>query len=271
MSYVISSGWWCAEKSQDERDYLHGDDVIRGKDFHHLWHASVDRYTSPEKILIVDSCSPIKPDIDRSDTRLEFVSLSLNAGHNTCHVGKYCGCVRAMLLGMEYALQCGVDHYVYVEQDALLYGEGIIEHCIASMNTPYMFGAGAGTPLKTQQSLFIIHRDGIRDFMRRLHRMPERDNKICPEDKFHMVCSKGPVGLHAHVYKRASQSAFYKWLDWQFFKYLKHYDELPIGYGRARPIDYDDDFYYFQQGDAEELGAYLAKTGLPLVLPGRKA
>ena len=260
MSYVIGSGWWCADKSEDNRDFLHGDDVIRGKDFHKLWYASVDRFTSPDKIIIVDSCSPIRPDINRDDPRMEFVSLSLNAGHSTCHAGKYCGYVRAILLGMEYTLQCGVDYYVYVEQDALLFGEGIIEHCLSHMKKPYMFGAGEGTPQKTQQSLFIIRQDGIREFMRRLHHMKERDSEICPEVKFHIVCSKGPVRLLAEVYKHVDESALFKWLDWQFFKYLKDYDELPIGYGRSRPVNFDDEIFYFQQGEREYLDEYLRKT-----------
>lgn len=261
MRYVIGSGWWSAGDSLDTRSELLGDDRIRGKDFHQLWYASVNRFTDPQKIIIVDSCSPVKPQLNREDSRLEFVSYNLNAGHNTNHVGKFSGLNRALLLGLEYARHSDTDYYVNVEQDCLLFGKGIIEHCIRHMRTPYMLGSGVGTPQKTQISLFIVRQDGILPLIQRLNAMPETDNEICPEDKLHIVCSKGPPSLHAAVYKRAEKSALFGWWDWQFFKYLTAYDLLPIGYGRARPVKFEDDMFYFQHGTSEELARYLKRTG----------
>ena len=84
-TYVLGSGWWCSESQSPidgERKFL-GDNVIRSKDFHRLWYQSVDRFTKPEKIFIVDSCSPVKPLLDENDSRLEFVSFTTNAGQST--------------------------------------------------------------------------------------------------------------------------------------------------------------------------------------------
>jgi hypothetical protein len=262
VKYIINSGWWCADKSLDTRAEFIGDDAIRSKDFHKLWYKAIDRYSSPEKIIIVDSCSPIKPDLNREDSRLEFISLNVNARHSTDHLGKFCGCVRAMQLGMNYALQCNVDYYVYIEQDALIYGEGIIEYCISKMTKPYMFGTGFGTYLTTQQSMFIIRQDAILGFLKKLNSIKQTDNEICPEEKYHIATCFGPTELLAHVNQNARKNSYYKWLNWQIYKYLRNWDELPVGYGRVRPINFGDDYFYFQHGDSEELDRYTELTGI---------
>ena len=86
----------------------------------------------------------------------EFLSLPLNAGHSTDHKGKYSGWMRSILLGLEYAYLSDTEYFVYVEQDALLYGDNIVEKCIDKMTKPYMFGSGLGTKQPLQQSFFII-------------------------------------------------------------------------------------------------------------------
>ena len=83
-----------------------------------------------------------------------------NAGYSINHTGHLCGVVRAHLFGISYALINEVDYWVYVEQDALLYGAEIVEKCIDRMKRPYMFGSGEGTPQPTQHSLMIIRKDG---------------------------------------------------------------------------------------------------------------
>ena len=259
--YVIGSGWWCAEKEADTRQELLGDDSIRGKEFHQLWYQSVCKYSSPTKILIVDSASPIKPDINPHDPRIELLSLDVNAGHSTNHSGKFCGYVRAIQAGMMYALQCEVDYYVYVEQDALLFGDDVIDKCIEKMATPYMFGSSGDTPQPIQQSLFIIHKDGILPFLKRLNGLSYTDNEICPEKKFHLVCSKGPVSFLGWLSFNLHKNKLAKWFYWQAFKYLRNYDYLPMGYGRTRPINFDDEQFYFQHGELSDLEKYLRKTG----------
>lgn len=241
----------------DTRAELLGDDAIREQAFHQLWYEAIDRCTSPEKILIVDSCSPEQPQLATDDPRLEFISLNVNAGHSTNHIGQFCGYSRAILLGLEYTVQCEVDYYVYVEQDALIYGKGIIEHCIKAMRSPYMFGSGRGTPGIIQQSFFIIRRDGIRPFLERIRAIPYTDHDLSPEFKFHIAAGRTPLQLHAYLH-RFPKRRFSKWLAWQFYKYFTGWDEMPIGYGRARPIYFDSPYFYFQHGSADELQQYQA-------------
>lgn len=261
MKYVIGSGWWCAPSEKDGRETLIGDDLIRGSDFHKLWYKSICEYTNPEKILIVDSSSPIKPEINMDDDRLEFISLNFNAGHNTNHIGKYCGCVRAMEVGLMYTLMCEADYYVYVEQDALLYGEGIIEYCISTMKRPVMFGSGGGTPCRTQQSFFIMHKDAIWKFLKRLNSIPYTDKQINPEEKFHIACSLVPSVVQSWVYKYSLHNSFLKFLDWQLFKFARGWQELPVDYGRVRPMNMNKPYFYFQHGGRKEIDSYLNLTG----------
>ena len=190
MTYIIGSGWWCSGTEKDERTELLGSNMIREKGFHSLWYKSIVNNSSPEKIVIVDSNSPVKPILE-DDERLEFISLNLNAGHSTNHVGKFSGYSRAIFVCLEYARQCEADYFVYVEQDALLQGNGIIEHCIEQMeNKPYMFGAGDGTGGILQQSFFIIKTAAIAEFIKRLKSIEYTDNEMSPEDKFHVAACK---------------------------------------------------------------------------------
>ena len=262
-NYVIGSGWWCANaKDQDGRDKFLGSDQIRGKGFHQLWYRSIDANTNPQKIIIVDSASPITPELNQADTRIEWVSLPFNAGHSSNHLGKYCGWTRGMMVGLEYAVLSDADYFVYVEQDVLLVGQGIVEACIDAMHAPYMFGSGEGTPQLLQQSFFIIRKDGMRRFIERIHSIPERDCELFPEDKFFIAASS--MGSFARFLfrslRRNRKGWFRKKLTKTMVKLYQGHDCLPFGYGRDRPIAFHDQFYYFQHGSESELKQYLERV-----------
>jgi len=259
-NYVIGSGWWCASTpEQDQREKLLGSDQIRGRDFHQLWYQSVTRNCSPEKIIIVDSASPIKPEL-ADDDRIEFVSLSNNAGHSTHHTGIYCGWTRSVLLGLQYAIANDADYFVYVEQDVLLAGAGIIEHCIEHMTTPYMFGSGAGTPQLLQQSFFIIAKPGMERFLSRLMLISWRDCEMCPEDKFVVASAQGSLRFSNFLIRnkpaRGRKNLINRKIVPALIKGSIGYTELPIGFGRARPIDFSAPYFYFQHGSEEEIKRY---------------
>jgi hypothetical protein len=264
MKYIILSGWWCPEDGADTRDKLLGDDYIRSADFHRLWYGAVNRYTEPEKILIVDSCSPTPPPLADNDPRLEYLRLNKNAGHSTHHDGKYCGFTRAAVIGIEYALQCEAEYIVYIEQDALVFGKGILEHCIGKMNQPFMFGHPGGTVQRLQQSLFFMKLDSARGFLDRIHAINDRDGVVSPEEKFHIAASTGPVNALAHLAKNRKTFPYNK-LDWGITSRVRKYDFLPIGYGRTRPIDFEQPYFYFQHGSQEELMKYTKISGLQTI------
>ena len=260
MKYVLSSGWWCAAGTTDTRDTLFGDDYIRSAQFHELWYQSITRFTAPEKILVVDSASPQKPTLQPDDPRYEFISLNRNPGHSTNHSGRFSGYSRSILLGMEYALQCEADYYVFVEQDALLFGEGIIENSINKMKKPFAFGDGKGTPQPLQQSFFIVAMEEVERFKNRIQSLRQPDRILSPEDKFLIASNRYPTMLGSRILSR-SEKLGGKNLKWLYRKHICNYQTLPFGYGRVRPINFDDPFFYFQHGTQEELEKYAKLIG----------
>jgi hypothetical protein len=263
MKYVIGSGWWSTEEPFPKERKKLGDDIIRGPSFHKLWYKSVCTYTNPEKILIVDSNSPIKPPLKKSDERIEFVSLDENYGHTMISTTQFSGWLRSFLLGISYAWMCDADYFVYVEQDTLLYGEGIIEHAIAHMRHSFMFGSGVGTPQIVQISLIIVHRSGFVRFMNRMNQIRDIETKISTEMKLAIIGYDWLPWVEA--YKSGN---VWGRIVWEWYKRTGRlwYDVLPFGYGRARPINWHDPYFYFQHGTKEEIETYMGKSNLPMDL-----
>jgi len=263
MKYIIGTGWWCNETSNinqlDARKTI-GSDEIRGQSFHELWYESIKQVATPEKIVMIDSCSPTKPPNIEEKKDIVHIELNENGGHVTNMQGKYCGWTRSVLLGLEYASLCDCDYFVYVEQDVLLSGEGIVEHCISSFNekTNYMFGREVERPQPLQQSFFIVKKEGIDSFVSNLRRIKQGDSKIAPEVRFAMAATPFLMILPRFLfYKRKGVlGKILMRLRVYLCRMAGRYAYLPIGYGRERPINFEDKHYYFQHGTKDELEKY---------------
>lgn len=261
-NYVITAGWWCGKANNEVRK-LHGSDKIRDVGFFKLWKESILANSKPKKILLLDSASPIRPQKEDLEG-IEFLSIDKNPGHSTNHSGKFCGYTRSIIMGVTYAELCDADYWVYVEQDALLKGRGILEHCISKMKTPYMFGSGYGTPQMLQQSLCIIRKDGFAPFLQRLRNIEKSDKEVAPEIKFIIasskLLSKLPLSFFNSINTFGSiKGNIVRKVIRTIQKMGASYDYLPIGYGRTRPIDFEQPYYYFQHGSEEELKDYCSK------------
>lgn len=248
--YIIGTGWWCDGSGKhvgSMQRHNQSWDFIRQKEFFPIWYYFINKYTAPEKIIITDSNSPVKPDLP-NDTRFEFVSLVKNFGHfNEAVKDKImCGAVRAILNGAFYAYLNDVDYYIYIEQDCLVRGEGWVDVCINAMKKgKIMYGEGKGTPQPQQQSLLIIKSDFIPEFINKYLKdwnrvlkiiNGEKDfNRFSPENRFHLL-------------------------------FNKQADLLPFGYGRARPINFDNKYLYAQGWTEEELKRILIKEGISYLL-----
>lgn len=260
MSYIIGSGWWCSE-SVDNREKLYGDNTIRSVDFHKIWYASIKRNCNPSKIYLVDSNSPVKP---RVDSEIIFVTLNENGGHSTNLTGKYSGWTRSVIHSMSYAQNCNCEYYVYIEQDVLLNGENIIEKCIEKMTKPFMFGKCHDFHNPLQQSFFIIKKDYIDIFLSNLYKIRYDDKTISPEKKFALATSPFFSIIPKFIFKKTTyKSILLNKMIWRaqnlLAQFLGSYNYLPYGYGRDRPINMSDEFFYFQHGDQGEIDAYLNK------------
>ncbi len=253
--YIVGSGWWSTEESNtvvNPKRKNVGDPFIRSVDFFDHWLSSVRRYSAPQSIIVVDSNSPQKPSLDRREG-VQWVSLPFNAKHSTDHVGVWCGWTRSVIVSATYAMAADCEYFVYVEQDCLLKGDGIIEACVSQMKTGVMFGCGNGTPQPIQQSLFVISAKRLPRFVSNLCSIKLRDCDLSPEWKF--LCATwrpfvfvANLGLFKH--KRVRKLA-YRLAKNRLFEFL------PFGVGRNRPIPFEKEMYYFQHGSLEEVHRYL--------------
>lgn len=230
FSYIIGTGaWWT--KSGVHPGSLNNESarVARLVEFFPVWYHFVNSFTSPEKIIIVDSASPVRPKFPK-DKRLERVRLMQNFGHSTVAVKKLCGYTRAFFTGAFYALMNSVDYYVFIEQDCLVFGHGWLEHAVEAMGgAGISFGYFPNCEFHSENSLAIVHRDSILPAIEVYLSVEECDSKVYPEMKFDKI------------------------------RESLNYTPLPFGYGRDRPINFSDEFFYAQHLTWEELHEMLRR------------
>ncbi len=250
-TYVIGSGWWCADSEDDvinPKRRLEGDDFIRDVKFFPIWLECVKRVADPQKIVVIDSNAPVKP-AQNLQAETVWIELPFNARHATDHLGKWSGWTRSVLASAHYALVSEADYFVYVEQDCLLHGSGIIEHCISNMTKGFAFGAGKGTAQPLQQSFFIIRHDKIASFLYNLARINSRDKDLSPEWKFLIATSTVLTSIYNTGLLRGN---FIKKVIRAIAK-RSLFQSLSVGSGRARPIPTQEKYYYAQHCTVAEL------------------
>jgi hypothetical protein len=239
---VVGSGWWCDRFSHEWSIGAHS---TRSIAFFDVWYRQVVRCLAPERIVVTDSASPIKPD-HLSYPGVQWVELDRNYGHpNDVRVGKvktkYSGFTRSVINGAMYALCCDADYYVYVEQDCLLSGDGFLARAIGSsaddilLGPPTENGRGIGGNVAApmiQQSLMVVARSAMERFLEGLLGAPWSDGERSPEQIMRLRLA--PFGF------------------------------LQMPYGRSRPIDFSRSHYYAQHLVDEELARFLKHAGLEL-------
>ncbi len=267
-NYLVSSGWWCDESGiEEQRTNPIGDDYIRSRNFHQLWYRCIKRFSNPGAIYIVDSASPTSPILNEDEI---FVSLQKNYGYSLYCTDRFCGFVRAVALGMYYAYINSFEYWVYIEQDALVFGDGIVECCIDFMRQTrcsILFGDGRGTPQPTQQSFMLMHMDAIMPFLYEIDKIKSSDREISPEWKFSIAANSILRLIPEGLFRGALSPDKHGRITGAITRRLmaaatsigKKYRYLPIGYGRARPIQFNDPHFYFQRGTREELDRFMEK------------
>lgn len=260
---LVISGWFAAHKPRDYKTY--GDDEIRGDGFRPLWWKSVDHFVRPEHVLVVDSAAPLKVDDSAlTSTSVRTLELLVNPGHSQNTTHHYCGFMAGFIMGLEYALYSGVDYCVYLEQDALAYGEDLVPRIEQKLaRTPILFGGQRGEFV--EQSIMVFDRRVMRRFLQQLHGIDGSDNKVAPELKCMIAAtsllSRLPSGPMMSYNRHRLVRRFFEKLGLAVAKLSGQYSSVPFGYGRLRPINFQDDCFYFQHGTADELKQYRRLTG----------
>ncbi|MDP8984902.1 MAG: hypothetical protein M3N97_07605 [Pseudomonadota bacterium] len=259
---LVASGWY---SSIEPPSYITaGDDLIRGVGFRPLWWRSMDSFIKPRHVFIVDSASPVKPnDAAHTATPFQHTELLINPGHSQNGKTHYCGFMASVILGLEFALHNDVDMFLYVEQDALVFGDSIVAKTKSALRRKdLVFGAGVARDI--QQSFFAANKKGIRRFLSALHAIDYSDKQVAPEHKFMFAASRALPGAMIKLAEYTEipklRSAGVRLFD-GICRLSRNYALLPFGYGRARPINFGDDAFYFQHGSAEELSQYRKRTG----------
>ena len=232
---IVGSGWWC---DATPHDWALGSLVTRSATFFDLWYSQVSRCIQPDRIVVTDSNSPVKPNLT-SYANVQWVALDRNYGHaNDLRTGrvntKYSGFTRSVLNGAMYALCCDADFYVYVEQDCLVRGEEFLNQATGNSQADIFLGAPTeggkglnGLPAASmlQQSLIIVRRSGLERFLVGIFGSPASDGEVPPEETMRTR--------------------------------LVPFDYLQVPYGRSRPIDFERSHFYAQHLDESELEQFL--------------
>jgi hypothetical protein len=232
MKYLIGTGWWCDETGihTHTKHQPYVDKETRQQSFFDLWYKSVMSFTKPSKIVVIDSNSPVKPNLSE---KKNVILYSLDNNYGAALDGTteriLSGWDRSILLSATVAFFEDCDYFVYVEQDCLLWGENIIENIIDSMGDKKIaLGNGGGTPQPLQQSLVIIRKDYIPFFTNLEMTSSQEELSFSPESRY-----------------------FNKFKD-----DIKFFD---IDFGRKRPIDFNKNHFYAQHLNKEELKTFKEK------------
>jgi hypothetical protein len=239
---VVGSGWWCDE---EPHEWAIGSPTTRSVAFFDLWYRQVLRGLQPDRIVITDSASPIKPDYP-SYSLVQWIDLDRNYGHaNDIRVGristKYSGVTRSLMNGAMYALCCDADFYVFVEQGCVLRGDDFLRHALGDSTADILLGAptengkgikGSVAAPMLQMSLIIVRRAGLERFLQAILGSPWTDGECSPEEMLR--------------------------------RQLAPFDLVRVPYGRSRPIDFRRSHFYAKHLDEDELKRFLHSEGIAL-------
>ena len=222
--YIIVSGYYAAEND------------VRKHNFLDIWCNNTFRYCQPDAAYIINS----KGFISENDRNLltgtygcKIIDLTYNLGHvndlinnNSHHL---CGWTMSTLIGALLAYSCNCD-MIYKEQDCLAFGDwtGKMYERLLLRNVRML--VGRNDTMQIEQSLFIIRNDFLLDYITSMLSISQSDSELLPEFKFSLL---------------------------KKIVFPGKIDFLDFGYGRNRPVDYDENVFYMQQiadNELKELG-----------------
>lgn len=225
--YVIVSGFY--EGEQKTTNFS-----ISKKDFLDIWYKNTVQFCNPTKIYVINVSNPI----DKKYANLEFINMTENLGHvndfvklNDTH--SLSGYTLSVLIGMLVAYNNKAD-FIYKEQDCLAFGNWVDElyNELEEKGNKMLIGKGHMDGF-IEQSLFICKNEFILPFISLYLNFMQGDYPLLPEYKFLQIMQNNP--------------ALIGFLD--------------FGYGRIRPVNYQDSVFYVQQLNDEEI-QYLENTGM---------
>lgn len=188
-NYIVCSGWW-GEINSSIPWHL---GIHRLPIYFDFFYEQITSLASPRKIFVVDSCTPSAFVPSLAGKEVEWVRLDRN--YERDDYTKYNGWTRAFILGMTYAKMCEAHYAVWVEQDTLLWGKGIIDYAIEHMKDNR--GVVSYNPCNYEngeQCLVVIDTQFVFDFIRAYCAIPSSDAQTMGEAKFVQLQKQFPWG-----------------------------------------------------------------------------
>ena len=224
MSYIIGTGWWCPVNPNGPAGAVpqHTTDWHRMKALCEVWVKHVQAYTSPAGIVVVDAASKRKPSFGGAQEIKLLRNFYPEDGSNGLFGTERTGGIRQIFMGGMYAMVNGADYFVWIEGDCLVHGKGIIEKAIQHMGDGDFSAAKWNHEYKLETCFMVFRCSSLPRIMARYLLIKAK----YPELKFFGV------------------SDYFK-LVW-----------MPFGYGRSRPIDFDESHYFAQHLSKKELSEF---------------
>jgi hypothetical protein len=224
MDYSIGTGFWAGTgwRGRDDKSKA---------DFFNIWWNNNLKYANPKDVFIINPNSEIVPE----EKKGQWINLSFNAGHvhdldkNDNPNKKFGGWSLAFIQLAMLAYSNNTD-LVFLEQDCITIGECIPRLYEEIKDKGMIFGRpGDSNGQSLEQSFFLIKHPFLLSFVQEYLNLNYND--------------AGPYFMRPEV----------KFLRILQTKFQNQWKCMDLGYGRARPKDWNEETYYLQQLKPEEL------------------
>jgi len=236
--YIITTGYWNGTNNNTENQNSEKIDFV--KKFFNIWWENTLKYSKPQDILVINQNSTCLPD----EKKGKWLDTLYNLGHvhaldsNNYPHKKFAGCSITFMIAALYCYNSNCD-MIYKEQDCLAFGDWINKLYIDAeeKNAKMLIGRAEDSHGQTSaQSVLLIKHDFLLDFVKSYISLEHNDagyNYVRPERKFTI--------LKNIIHPESIQF-------------------MSMGYDRERPKDFNEETYYIQQVNQDELNL-LKKIG----------
>lgn len=235
MNNIIIGTGWCAREEGHNNPKV--SKILQQPDYlDKVWRAYIEAFVKPYKYFLYVSNCDIKPKLSMWMRRNCETVRNVKPERGQDHRHDWCA---SLMMGAEYALCNGCD-FVYIEQDCLVYGLDKALEWAYGQNANIAYGFGENCSFYkgwSESSFFYVHNGFLPFFLDLFNRSRVHE------------WTKSPV---PEVWWT---NMFTRIVDWHVFR-VKHW---PFGYGRKRPIDFDEEVFYAQQLTDGELNNFMKK------------
>jgi len=224
MRLCIGTGWH--SNGVGPRNSIAPEQMYRPDYIESVWKPYIERFVKPIKYVVYQSECVAPAEIVSDDIQVIKSSRSGTMHHNNDYVASY-------MAGAMYAFinEC---HFVYIEQDCLVYGlDKAIEW---ALKKPIVYGYGQYSPVHgwPETSFTFINWKYLSEFM---EHGTQDDWAFWTHEH-----DKPPFGEMRWRELYQCDAAFW-----------------PFGYGRSRPIDFTQDIFYAQHITENEMQRFFEK------------